>query len=68
MGETATDGATVADLVMRDMRDRRAQEGMRRCQPLIVLDVAPAYERAEPEAVIAEVNIAEPGQPPQIDQ
>ena len=53
---------------MRDMRNRRAQEGMRRCQPLIVLDVAPAYERAEPEAVIAEVNIAEPGQPPQIDQ
>jgi hypothetical protein len=35
---------------------------------VVVLDVTPAYERAEPEAVIADGNIAEPGQPPQIDQ
>ena len=41
---------------------------MRRRQPLIILDVAPAYERAEPKAVITDGNIAEPGQPPQIDQ
>src|SRR5580700_5784246 len=53
---------------MRDMRYGRAQQRMRRRQPLIVLDIAPAYERAEPEAVIADGNIAEPGQPPQIDQ
>jgi hypothetical protein len=33
---------------------------MRRHQPLIVLDVAPAYERAEPKAIIADRNIAEP--------
>jgi hypothetical protein len=53
---------------MRDMRYGRAQQRMRRRQPLIVLDVAPAYQRAEPEAVIADGDIAEPGQPPQIDQ
>jgi hypothetical protein len=68
MGKTAPDRATIADLVMRDMRDRRVQQRMARCQPLIVLDVTPAYERAEPEAVIADGNIAEPRQPPQIDQ
>src|SRR6202035_3183363 len=46
---------------MRDMRYGRAQQRMRRRQPLIVLDVAPAYQRAEPEAVIADGDIAEPG-------
>jgi hypothetical protein len=34
---------------------------MRRRQPLIVLNIAPAYERAEPETVIADGDIAEPG-------
>src|SRR5262249_14608010 len=60
MGKAAPDRATVADLVMRDMRDGRVQQRMRCRQPLIVLDVAPAYERAEPQAVIADGNIAEP--------
>ena len=68
MGKTAPDRATVADLVMRDMRDRRVQQRMRRHQPLIVLNVAPAYERPETETVIADSKIAEPGQPPQVDQ
>jgi len=45
MGKTAPDGATVADLVMRDMRDGRVQQRMRRHQPLIVLNVAPACEQ-----------------------
>jgi hypothetical protein len=58
MGKTAPDRATVADLVMRDMRNGRVQQRMRRYQPLIVLDVAPAYKCAEPETVIADVNIA----------
>jgi len=53
---------------MRDARDGRVQQRMRRHQPLIVLDVAPAYERAEPNAAIADGNIAQPRQPPQIDQ
>jgi hypothetical protein len=66
MGKTAPDRATVADLVMRDVRDGRVQQRMRRHQPLIVLDVAPADERAEPQAVIADGDIAEPGQPPEI--
>src|SRR5947208_9051197 len=68
MGKAAPDRATIADLVMRDMRDGRVQQRMRCHQPLVVFDVAPAYERAEPEAVAADGNIAEPGQPPQIDQ
>jgi len=46
---------------MRDMGDGRAQQRMRRRQPLNVLDIAPAYERAEPEAIIADGNIAEAG-------
>src|SRR5467141_2552406 len=41
------DRATVADLVVCDVRDSRVQQRMRRHQPLIVLNVAPAYERAE---------------------
>ena len=45
MGKTAPERATVADLVMRDMRHGRVQQRMRRHQPLIVLNVAPAYER-----------------------
>jgi hypothetical protein len=45
MGKTAPDRATVADLIVRDMRDGRVQQRMRRHQPLIVLNVAPAYER-----------------------
>jgi hypothetical protein len=35
---------------------------------VIVLDVASTDESAEPEGVIADGDIAEPGQPPQIDQ
>src|SRR5437773_8932717 len=50
MGKTAPDRATVADLVMGDMRDGRVQQRMRRRQPPVVLDVAPAYKGAEPEA------------------
>jgi hypothetical protein len=34
---------------------------MRRRQPLIILNIAPTYERAEPETVIADGDIAEPG-------
>ena len=45
MGKTAPDRATVADLIVRDMRDGRVQQRMRRHQPLIVLNVAPASER-----------------------
>jgi hypothetical protein len=61
MGKTASDRAAVADLVMRDLRDGRVQQRMRRRQPLIVLNIAPTYERAEPETVIADGDIAEPG-------
>jgi len=43
------------------MRDGRVQQRMRRRQPPVVLDVAPAYARAEPEAVIADGNIPSPG-------
>ena len=60
MGKTATDRATFADLVMRDMHDGRVHQRMRRRQPPVVLDVAPAYKRADPKSVIADGNIPEP--------
>ena len=47
MGKATPDRATVADLVVCDVHDSRVQQRMRRHQPLIVLNVAPAYERAE---------------------
>ena len=68
MGETAADRAAIADLVMRDVADRLPQQRMRRRQPPIVLDVAPAHQGAEAHAVVADVDIAEPGNAPQIDE
>src|ERR1700730_4457975 len=47
MGKATPDRATVADLVVCDVRDNRVKQRMPRHQPLIVLNVAPAYERAE---------------------
>ena len=47
----AADRAAVADLVVRDMRDRGLEQRMRGREPLVVLDVAPAHQRAEPHAV-----------------
>src|SRR6202040_1429913 len=47
MGKATPDRATVADLVVCDVRDSRVQQRMRRHQPLIVLNVAPAYKRAD---------------------
>src|SRR5262249_21648614 len=41
MGETAPDRAAVADLIVRNMCNRGAQQRMRGHQSLIVLDVAP---------------------------
>ena len=60
MGQTTPDRTTVADLVMGDMRDSRVQQRMRHRQPPRVFDVTPAYQRAEPNAVIADGNMAEP--------
>ena len=68
MGKAAADGAAVADLVMRDVGDGLAQQRMRGRQPPIVLDVAPAHPGAKPNAALADGNVAEPGNPPQIDQ
>ena len=62
MRDAAADRAAVADLVVRDMRDRGLQQRMRRGQPLVVENVAPAHHRAEPHAVGADLDaVAGPG-------
>ena len=68
MGKAAADGAAVADLIMRDVGDSRAQQRVRGGQPPIVLDVAPANPGAKPNAALADGDVAEPGNPAQIDQ
>jgi hypothetical protein len=68
MGKAAADGAAVADLIMRDVGDCLAQQRVRGGQPSIVLDVAPANPGAKPNAAVADGNVAEPGNPAQIDQ
>src|SRR5882724_3629271 len=68
MGKAAADGAAVADLIMRDVRDCLSQQRMRGLQPLIVVDVAPAHPGSETHAASINGNIAKPGDSPQIHQ
>src|SRR6202035_3371944 len=68
MGKAAADGAPLADLIMRDVGECLAQQRVRGGQPPIVLDVAPANPGAKPNAALADGNVAEPGNPAQIDQ
>jgi hypothetical protein len=48
--------------------DCLAQQRVRDLQPPIVLDVAPAHPGAKANAAVADGNVAEPGNPAQIDQ
>jgi hypothetical protein len=50
------------------MRDGRAQQRLSARQPRISLDIAPAHLGTKPDAVGADSNAAQPGQPAQIDQ
>ena len=68
MGKAAADGAAVADLIMRDVGHCLAQQRVRGGQPPIVLDVAPANPGAKPNAALADGNVAEPGNPAQINE
>ena len=47
MREAAADRAAVADLIMRDVVDRGPEQRMRGRKPRVVVDVAPAHQRAE---------------------
>src|SRR4029079_19628010 len=51
VGAGAADGAAVANLIVPDVGDRFLQERMRRGEPFVVEDVAPAHQRTEPDAV-----------------
>ena len=68
MGEAAADRAAIADLVMRDMCDRRPQQRMRVAQPPIVLDFAPAHLCAEPNPIFGDDDAVEARQFAQIDE
>ena len=68
MRDAAANRAAVADLVMRDVRDRRLQQRMRGREPRIVLDVAPAHHGAEPHAVGGNLDLVQLGQLAQVDE
>ena len=68
MRDAAADRAAVADLVVRDMRHRGLEQRMRGVEPLVVENVAPARQRAEPDAVGADLDLAQVLELPQIDQ
>jgi hypothetical protein len=52
---------------LRDVGHCLAQQRVRSGQPPIVLDVAPANPGAKPNAALADGDVAEPGNPAQID-
>jgi hypothetical protein len=66
--KTSANRAAIADRIMRDMRDRLAQQRMCGCQPIILLNIAPAYLRAEANAGIIDRDRVEPCNTAQIDQ
>ena len=68
MREAAADGAAVADLVVRDMLDRGAEQRVRALQPLVVLDVAPARTRTQAHAVFRDGDLLQLLQLADVDQ
>ena len=57
MRQTAADRAAIADLIMRDMRDGFDQERMRRAQPRVVENIAPAHHGAERDALVGNLDL-----------
>jgi hypothetical protein len=68
MSNAAADRAAVADLIMRDVRDRCLEQRMRGLEPLIVLDVAPSHHGAERHARIRNPDSAQIGELAQVDK
>jgi hypothetical protein len=68
IGKAAADGAAIADLGMRNMGDRLAQQRVHDRQPRVVLDIAPTDARAETNAGFVDADGAEPRNPTQIDE
>ena len=68
MGQTATDGAAITDLVVRDVRDRFPQQRMREIESLVIQDIAPAHQRTDRDTIGADLDLAETRQFAEIDQ
>ena len=68
MRQAAADSAAIADLIMRDMRDGRDQQRMRRLQPRVLENVAPAHHGAERDAAIGDLDLPQLRKLAQIDQ
>src|ERR1051325_318551 len=68
VGEAAAHGAAVADLVMRDMLNRRGEERLRALQLMAVQDVAPTHSCAQDREVLSELHALEARYFPKVDQ
>ena len=68
MGKAAADRAAVADLVMRDMRDRRLEQRMRGIEPFVVFDLAPAHHGTESDAFLGNPDPAQIGELAKVDE
>ena len=62
------DRAAIADLIVRDMRDRGLEQRMRGLEPLVVFDVAPAHHGAERHALLRNPDAAQIGELAKIDE
>jgi hypothetical protein len=68
MGDAAADGATIADLIVRDMLDGRDQQRLCAAQASIVENVAPAHQRTECDAARRNRDRTKLRQLAQVDQ
>ena len=68
MGETAADGAAVADLVMGYVIDHELEQGMCGREPVILLDLAPAHARSDPQSPGREADLIHAAKSLDIDQ
>ncbi len=61
MRDAAADRAAIADLIMRDVRDRGLEQRMRGLESGVVLDLAPAHHGAERDAALRNPDAAQIG-------
>jgi len=57
MRARTADGAAVANLIVRNVGDRLLEKRMRGGEPFVIEDVAPAHQRAEADAVGADLDV-----------
>ncbi len=68
MGKAAADRAAIADLVMRNVRNRGLEQRMRRIEPFVVFDVAPTHHGAQRDAFRRNPDAAQIGELAKVDQ